>query len=73
MYNKCIDEYGYYCFPDNLPKYNIINDIYKWKIIVQPNLWIYYDNIILLFEGRANRIYFPKIKSCNDQIIASFD
>ena len=72
MYSECIDKYGYYWFPDNLPKNNIINDIYKWKIIVPPNLRIYYDNIILLFEGRVNEIHFPKIESCNNPIIASF-
>ena len=71
MYNECLDEYGYYWFPDNLPKNNIIKDIVEWKRIVPPNLKIYYDNIILLFNGRVNEILFPKI-ICNNPINASF-
>lgn len=67
MYDVCIDEFGSYWFPDNLSKDDIITDINNWKKIIPANYLIYYDNIINLFEGKNDEIYFPKIKVSNNQ------
>lgn len=67
MYDVCIDEHGKYCFPDNLSKDDIINDVKNWKKIIPAKLKIYYDNIINLFEENFDDIHFPKIKHNNQK------
>ena len=67
MYDVCIDEYGYYWFPDNLSKDEIINDVKNWKQKIPANLKIYYDNIINIFEENFDEIYFPKTKHNNQK------
>lgn len=63
LYGECVDKYNYYWFPDNLNKDSIIKDVDRWKKKVEPQYKIYFDNIIYLFEGNDEKIFFPKIKN----------
>lgn len=63
MYDECLDmNNGEYLFPSNLTKIDIINDINCWKKQVHSKYRKYYDNIIYLFEGKDEKIYYPKLK-----------
>ena len=73
MYEECIDKYNNYWFPDNLSKKDLLNDIKKWKHKIPAQYQIYYDNIINLFEGNMDDIYFPKINSQTNNQKASCD
>lgn len=60
MYEEYMDNNDEYWFPENLTKEEIINDIKTWKRNVLPEYKIYYDNIIYLFEGKEEKIEYPK-------------
>ena len=62
IYEECCDKYGYYLFPDNLNRKEIINDISFWKKLVDPKYKVYYDNIIHILEGEEEKVEYPKLK-----------
>jgi len=63
LYDECLDmNNDEYWFPSNLTKTDIINDIISWKKEVLPQYKKYYDNIIYLFEGKDEKIDYPKLK-----------
>lgn len=76
MYNECLEKNNdKYWFPSNLTKKDIIDDIKTWKKKIPPQYKVYFDNLIYLFDGEEEKIFYPKLRinknqkaSCNPHL-----
>ncbi len=73
LYDECCDKNGYYWFPENLSREEIISDISYWKKFVKPEHKVYYDNIINILEGANDKVIYPKLKRTKKEERASCD
>ena len=73
LYDECCDKNGYYWFPENLSREEIISDISYWKKFVKPEHKVYYDNIINILEGADDKVIYPKLKRTKKEERASCD